>query len=273
MNMNTTILENSLVNERQGIRPLRPTRAVWHFLLAGIGLRLSVYHFLPFLVKQGIAPFEAFAVSFIVPTAILFALAFGSVKHEGAAITWQALANRFRLHRLRWRDFLWIGFGFIILSASFVLFPTQEWLIRLFPAIQPPATLPNVLNPLMRNETLPATIITWMGPEAIGNWGWVVLVLMLFFFNTFGEELYWRGVLLPRQELVHGRFTWLIHGIFWNLFHLPLYPWYFVYGLSITLTISFVAQKTGNTWAPILLHGLANLMLYTFMLMAIMGTL
>ncbi len=271
--MNTTILKNVFAEEKKGLRPLPPTRAIWHFVIAGIGLRLSVYHFLPFLVRQGIAPFAAFATGFIVPTAVLFALAFGSVKHEGVPITRQTLANRFRLHKLSLRDVLWVGFGMLVLSGSFVLFPTQEWIIRAIPALQPPASLPAVLNPLMRNENLPATITAWMGPEAVGNWGWIVLVVMLFFFNIFGEELYWRGVLLPRQELVHGRYTWIIHGIFWNLFHLPIYPWYFIYGLSITLSISFVAQKTGNTWAPILLHGLANLMLYAFMLMAIMGTL
>ena len=271
--MNSTISEKTNVNEHQEIRPLSPTRAIWHFVLAGLGLRLSVYHFLPFLVEQGLAPFEAFAVSFIVPTAVLLALAFGHVQNEGILITKQALARRFRLHKLHWQDLLWVVIGLFVLSGSFILAPTQGWIIRTFPMFQPPAFLPDVLNPLMRNENLPAAITAWMGLEAIGNGWWAVLVLMLFFFNIFGEELYWRGVLLPRQEMVNGRYTWIIHGIFWNIFHLPIYPWYFIYGLPIALIISFVAQKTGNTWTAILLHGLANLMLYAFMLMAIMGTL
>jgi membrane protease YdiL (CAAX protease family) len=91
-------------------------------------------------------------------------------------------------------------------------------------------------------------ITAWMGPEARGNWGYAVLALLLFFFNIFGEELYWWGVLLPQQELVHGRNTWLVHGLMWNLFHLLFYPWYLVYGLPITLAVSFVAQKTGSSF-------------------------
>ncbi|KAA3656322.1 MAG: CPBP family intramembrane metalloprotease, partial [Chloroflexi bacterium] len=176
-------------------------------------------------------------------------------------------------HKLRGHDFLWVGFGILILTGSFLLAPTQTWLLHTFPALQPPATFPGILNPLMRNETLTTTLTTWMGPEAIGNWGWAGLVLMLLFFNIFGEELYWRGVLLPRQELVHGRYTWIIHGILWNIFHLPFYPWYLIYGLPVTLIISFVAQKTGNTWTAILLHGLANVTIFILMLMTIMGTL
>ena len=271
--MNTMILEKNDSVEKQGIRPLSPTRAIWHFILAGIGVRLSVYAFLPFLREQGLPQFEAFAVSFIVPMAVLFALAFGAVKHENVPITLTALAQRFRLKKLHMRDFLWVGFGILILAGSFVVAPTQTWLLHTFPALQPPASFPAVLNPLLRSETLPTTIVSWMGPQAVGNWGWAVLVLLLFFFNIFGEELYWRGMLLPRQELANGRYTWILHGIFWNLFHLPLYPWYLVYGLPIALIISFVAQKTGNTWTTILLHGFANLMLYAFMLMAIAGTL
>lgn len=111
----------------------------------------------------------------------------------------------------------------------------------------------------------------WMGPQAVGNWGYALLAVLLFFFNQFGEELYWRGVLLPRQAPVHGRYTWLVHGLMWNLFHLPFYPWYLLYGLPLTLALSFVVQKTENTWTGLLLHGLANLTMLLLMLNVVMG--
>ncbi len=271
--MNTMILGKNDATEKQGLQPLPHTRAIWHFLLAGFGIRLSSYTILPFLIKQGLPQFEAFVVAFMVPTAVLFALAFGAVKQENVSLTVRALAERFRLRRLRWQDAVWMIFAIFILAGSFIFTPTQIWLLHTFPALQPPASFPALLNPLMQNEVLPTTISTWMGPQAAGNWGWAVLVLLLFFFNIFGEELYWRGVLLPRQELVNGRYTWVIHGIFWNLFHLPFYPWYVISGLPFALAISFVAQKTRNTWTSILLHALANMMMYTFMLMAIAGAL
>jgi membrane protease YdiL (CAAX protease family) len=119
---------------------------------------------------------------------------------------------------------------------------------------------------MLQNRELPAVIAQWLGPEAAGNWALVVLVLIMFFFNTFGEELYWRGIIFPRQELVHGRWTWLVHGLMWNLFHLPIYPWYIVAGLPVTLTISWVAQKTGNTWTAIILHALGNVFMYSLII-------
>jgi len=97
----------------------------------------------------------------------------------------------------------------------------------------------------------------------IGNGVMVLPVFVLFFFNIFGEELYWRGILLPQQELVHG--------VMWHLFHLMIFPWYLIFGLPIALAISFVAQRTGNTWMAILLHGQANFTLYGLMVGVIMG--
>jgi membrane protease YdiL (CAAX protease family) len=267
-----TVLIHPLITKEQKIVPLLPQKAIWHFLLAGLAVRLAIYHFLPFLTAQGLTPFEAFVVSFIAPLAILFALAFGTVQAEGVPMTAQAFARRFRLRRLTWRQLGWTVLGLAAAVVfSMLLAPTQGWLLRQFPALQPPASFPPLMNPLLQSEQLPVVIITWMGAKAVGNWGYAVLALLLFFFNIFGEELYWRGVLLPRQELVHGRHTWLVHGLMWNLFHLPIYPWYLVYGLPITLVTSFIAQKTGNTWTAIILHGLANVTMYALMIGVVAG--
>ncbi|MEJ2746339.1 MAG: hypothetical protein P8183_00230, partial [Anaerolineae bacterium] len=95
-----TVLIHPLITKEQKIVPLLPQKAIWHFLLAGLAVRLAIYHFLPFLTAQGLTPFEAFVVSFIAPLAILFALAFGTVQAEGVPMTAQAFARRFRFRRL-----------------------------------------------------------------------------------------------------------------------------------------------------------------------------
>jgi hypothetical protein len=46
--------------------------------------------------------------------------------------------------------------------------------------------------------------------------------LPFFFFNIFGEELWWRGYIQPRQELLTKRYTWLVHGALWSLFHIGI---------------------------------------------------
>lgn len=268
----TTTLIQPLVTKAKAPLPLPPQKAIWHFLLAGLVVRWTIYHFMPFLQAHGLAPFESFVISFMVPMAILFALAFGFVKVEGVAVTMPALANRFWLRRLTWRQLGWTAIGLVAAGVMTVLLaPTQGWLLKQFPVLRPPASFPPLMNPTLQTTTWTAVTVSWMGAEAVGNWGYAVLVILLFFFNILGEELYWRGFILPRQERVHGRHTWLVHGLMWNLFHLPFYPWYLLYGLPITLAVSFVAQKTGNTWTAILLHGLANLTVYALMIGVIAG--
>jgi membrane protease YdiL (CAAX protease family) len=44
--------------------------------------------------------------------------------------------------------------------------------------------------------------------------------IVFFFFDILGEELFWRGYILPRQELVFGRRAWLVNSTLWAMFHL-----------------------------------------------------
>ncbi len=58
------------------------------------------------------------------------------------------------------------------------------------------------------------TSATFMGIPLAGAW-WVLLGYLVYIvLNVFGEELSWRGYVLPRQELAFGEWTWAIHGIF-----------------------------------------------------------
>ncbi len=265
----TNTLKSNVSHVTNVIKPLKPQHALWHFLLAGLVLRLAVYQGLPLLQRMGLAPYEAYSVAFIVPTAALFALAFGFAQAEGVSMTWRGLTARFRLRRLTWRDIAWTLGGLLaIFALSGAMQPITGWMMRTLSFMQPPAHFPPMLNPTLQNEALPGAMAAWAGPEASGNWGYALLAVMLFFFNNVGEELYWRGLIFPRQEKVHGRSTWLVHGLMWNLFHVPVYPWYAVAGLSLTLVIALVAQKTQNSTAALLLHALANVFM-TFLIIPV----
>lgn len=275
--MNTKQNKTQLIQEEQAllqqwIRPLPTSKAIILFILAGLGFRFSIYNGIPLLIQLGLTAFEAFLVTFTVPLAILFALAFESAKREGVPLTWKQLALRFQLKKIRWQGLLWLIISLIAaVGLSGLLTPTRDLILRWFPMLMPPASFPPILNPTLQNEQLPSTLLAWMGEGAQANWGYAILIIMLFFFNMFGEELFWRGIIFPRQLLVHGRYTWIIHGLMWNLFHLPFYPWYLIYGLPITLAISFLMQKTNNTWLALILHAIANLFFYLLMLSVIFG--
>jgi membrane protease YdiL (CAAX protease family) len=54
-----------------------------------------------------------------------------------------------------------------------------------------------------------------------GAWGWFAVVVVLAIFNTvLGEELLFRGFLLPRMNGAFGRVDWLANGVLFSAYHL-----------------------------------------------------
>jgi membrane protease YdiL (CAAX protease family) len=77
-------------------------------------------------------------------------------------------------------------------------------------------------------------------------------------FNILGEEFFWRGVMMPRQELSFGKYTWLIHGFGWGLFHIA-FGWHLLITLIPLIFVqSYVVQKTKNSWTGVIIHGGIN---------------
>ncbi|MDZ7261768.1 MAG: CPBP family intramembrane metalloprotease [candidate division KSB1 bacterium] len=88
---------------------------------------------------------------------------------------------------------------------------------------------------------------------------WLFLVwLPYFFFNIVGEELMWRGYLLPRQSLALGRYAWIFNGLLWAIFHSALGWRIAILLLPIELIVPYVVQRRQNTWLGIIIHGLYN---------------
>jgi membrane protease YdiL (CAAX protease family) len=102
----------------------------------------------------------------------------------------------------------------------------------------------------------------FMGIPLHGAW-WILFyyAFVILVFNIGGEELWWRGYVLPRQELAFGRATWLLHGILWSIFHLFMQPtlWDTVRMAITGIALAFVAQRTKNTWPGIVGHSFGNL--------------
>jgi membrane protease YdiL (CAAX protease family) len=80
----------------------------------------------------------------------------------------------------------------------------------------------------------------------------------LFVSNILGEELCWRGYLLPRQEAALGRIAWLPNGILWCLFHWSFGWPIMVTLLPMTLLLPWIVQRRQNTTVGIVIHGLFN---------------
>ncbi len=88
---------------------------------------------------------------------------------------------------------------------------------------------------------------------------WILLIWFPYWLlNIMGEEILWRGTLLPRQEIVFGRFTWLFHGFFWGIFHIG-FGWQLLITLLPILFIqSYVVQRQKNSWIGVIIHAGIN---------------
>jgi membrane protease YdiL (CAAX protease family) len=88
---------------------------------------------------------------------------------------------------------------------------------------------------------------------------WLLIIwLPYWILNILGEEFFWRGVMLPRQELAFGKFTWLIHGTGWGLFHIA-FGWQLLITLVPLIYIqSYIVQRKKNSWIGVIMHGGLN---------------
>jgi len=252
-------------------KPMPLWQAVLYFGIPALLFRICLYAGIPALIGLGMSPFHANVVAFTVPAAILFAAAFGFYKLDGYPLRWRDICERFRLVRMTGGDWLWALGGLIItfLSIGAVQF-TALLLIRSVPAIAPPDFFAPWLKPGATFDV--AQYAQYIGNPIKGNWGAVSLVFVMFFFNIFGEELWWRGYILPRQEPVHGRGTWAIHGILWLLWHAVFYPWQLIALLPICLVLPYIAQRRQNTWVAIIIH-LQNGVFQVLVLLMVLGVL
>lgn len=81
---------------------------------------------------------------------------------------------------------------------------------------------------------------------------------IMFFFNIFGEELMWRGYILPRQEIRLGKNAWIFNALLWVLFHVCFGIQLMILLFPIMFILPYSVQKTQNTTVGIYIHALIN---------------
>ena len=97
-----------------------------------------------------------------------------------------------------------------------------------------------------------------LDPLSPGRYWLLLAWLPYWLLNIGGEEFFWRGVLLPRQEKTFEDKTWILHGTGWAIFHIA-FGWQLLVMLLPLLYIEpYVVQKTQNTWTGVFLHGVIN---------------
>jgi membrane protease YdiL (CAAX protease family) len=93
-----------------------------------------------------------------------------------------------------------------------------------------------------------------------GNWIWLAVLIAMFLLNTvLGEELLFRGLLLPRMQGAFGRWDWAANGVLFALYHLHV-PWVIPQTLLVdTFAVAYPSRRYRSALLGIVAHSAQSL--------------
>jgi uncharacterized protein len=92
-------------------------------------------------------------------------------------------------------------------------------------------------------------------PKFQGQWWILGLALTSMLFNyVLGEELLFRGVLLPRMAGVFGRWDWVANSVLFGLYHVhKIWAWPSM--ITTAFGLSWAARRYRSFWMGVIVHG------------------
>lgn len=220
-------------------RPLYAGKAILFFGIPATLMALLFWKAMPLLDWLGWPLFWICLAGFGFASIVLLRASHFFFRREGNAFWLSVFRERFRLDRL---DATAWGWTFVLVSILFlssrVLGWTAEWIYQFVEA-------PKFWMRMQENVRgyffeIPTHGNWWVFP------GYFALVVM----QVFSEELWFRGYLLPRQELAYGRVAWLLHAPLWLLFR-AVQPWQLIQDVPGSLLLPYISQRLRNTWPGI----------------------
>lgn len=217
------------------VKPLKWSGLVFFFGVPAILNLLACRVAIPFLDSLNLFPIEI-SYFLIVGLLVLVPMFLGAIyltAKEINSFKLKDILNRMRIKSLSKTYVMWTIGGFIFLS--FLSFLIADFVLPVFDVNANPFFFQNM--PLDENHL------------------WIIYVWPLFFFfNIFGEEFYWRGYIQPRQELLNKKFTWLVHGLLWAFWHLPMGLNLIYSAVPIFFILPGIVQIRKNTTISIIIH-------------------
>lgn len=263
---------NTTIQTRNNLRPMPLWESTLFFGIPAIVNILTIWYLMPSLMARGLTEFVSESIAFSIPPLFILVGALLAYRMEGYPLNWAALKARFRLRRLTGKDWLW-AFGLLAFVAVAGLVLAPIILSPVFDGIENgviplPDFVPSAIDP--RVVVTPDTLEASFGGPPEGNWSLVVILAAVATLGVIGEEFMWRGYVLPRQELAHGNYAWVIHGVQWTLFHAFKY-WALPGMLPIALAYSLVSQRRKNTMPAIIVHGVEKIFGLIGILLLVLG--
>jgi membrane protease YdiL (CAAX protease family) len=172
---------------------------------------------------------------------------------------------------LRWavlREALWLraprsprtgrrgGWAWLVALPALVVFGAQELLPEL--PHDPRFDLPRFLDSTAGHALL------------AGGWGWFAVLVVMCLFNTvLGEELLFRGYLLPRMAGAFGRWDWLANGVLFAGYH--VHAWWGIPGTLLdALALCWPAKHYRSALLPIVVHSSQSVVVVALVLAVVL---
>ena len=192
------------------------------------------------------------------------------LRREGYRLTIKALRDRLRLHWPKGWKVWGLALAVLILgvSLSVAMEPVNRALASL-PGFKPPIWWGAASNP-----TVEVNGASHYFPDIqlLGNGPFVLLYFFIgLVFNIIGEEIYYRGYLLPRMHGAFGRWAWMANGVLFTLKHV-YQPWLYQGILVGGLCFAFAAGPLGSLPLAMIYHWVGNyLFQIVFLVLAALG--
>jgi membrane protease YdiL (CAAX protease family) len=201
-----------------------------------------------------------------------FVLCLIILRREEGSLGWGTIKRRLWLQaprdpksgHIRKRLWLWAIPALLgVVLVEIVLSPTLQSLwVAVFPFLSEPPGFD--FQAALGSQAIQQSLV--------GAWWFLALFVVFQLFNTFlGEELLFRGILLPKMEGVFGRWSWVANGVIFGFYHLHQ-PWGILGTIiSTTFFLSLPAWRCRSTWMSIVIHSAQSVYLAFLILGIVLG--
>ena len=249
------------------LKPLGWKPSIILFLIVASLLRVTLYYFAPaYKLATGKPYLIGYLIGWVSSMFLIFLASLIAYKVDGHPITKEAFISRYRLDRMERVDWIWtlamIVFSVVFLAA--LSFTTN--LLKSISLLSPHPLFPPDMVDMANNLT--QGILFEMPLQ--GQWWLIAVYFIGWFLNIAGEEFWYRGWMLPRQEVAFGKYAWIINGLMFN-FQYTFQPWNMLAMLPGSLFVSYAVQRQRKTWMSIIWHGLLNVSLLIFIIQGVIG--
>jgi len=268
--ISTNNLQKLSTNSRKGQYTIWQTLGIW--LAAGAPMWLLSWVAYP-AMSAGLSPIDAGLLRMnLLAVGLIwqFVLAMIILYREEGNLRLSTISRRFWLNHPvsprtgETRKSLWWWIPPLILLVGFLEIGFRPAFVNLWTAIFPFFTEP-------KGYDMSAMFAPELRAQWVGAWGVLGLFFVQGLFNTFlGEELLFRGVLLPRMEGVFGKWDWVANAVLFGFYHLHQ-PWGILDAIVTALIFTYTSKRFRSNWFAIILHSGQSVYLLVLILGLVLG--